>query len=191
MSTFTKWAGKWKATLKQSVPLSLWCLARDIFSSGVVSQGSFACQSKRKNWRNVKCMCWNFSIIKIPIVLDKKNQFWSVIFLNILCIPLQLVSFVNNFRSWDSHRKLFFQISFYFTCLCTRNMVKIIVIIITAMITPISSSENYWELVILFVCNKSVSVVMNKQLPIIHIISLNCWLFKWRWEWSPCTNNTS
>ena len=50
-----------------------------------------------------------FSIIKIPIILDKKNQFWSVIFFNILCIALQLVSFVNNFRSWDSHRKLFFK----------------------------------------------------------------------------------
>ena len=30
-------------TLKQSVPLVLWCLANVTFSSGEVSQGSFAC----------------------------------------------------------------------------------------------------------------------------------------------------
>ena len=34
------------STLKQSVPLALWCEAKDIFSSGVVSQGSLACKTK-------------------------------------------------------------------------------------------------------------------------------------------------
>jgi len=60
---------KGNSTLKQSVPLALWCKAKDIFSSGVVSQESLACKTK-----DLVCTIYKRSIRKDCIISTTRKQ---------------------------------------------------------------------------------------------------------------------